>query len=86
MIHANWISGHARKVEKLRRAGLWMGAPTGKSGRARCAVLDAAFGDGRGGDGSWASWAFGLARWTTGYVTYATGLREAEAMTAALFY
>jgi hypothetical protein len=57
VLHANWMSGHARKQAKLQRAGLW------RASNADCATRGASAG----------SWALGLASWVLEIVTHRTG-------------
>lgn len=56
--HANWVSGHDRKVEKLKRSGLWA---TG-DGRGACAPGI----DGASTGGTWARWTRNYASWRIG--------------------
>ena len=82
--HANWISGHARKVEKLRRAGLWARFDSDGSCSA-LRRLSAGGGTHRGRRSLAATspssdWPAGLASWAMDYITYYNSNREPEVM------
>ena len=78
--HANWVSGHSRKVEKLRCAGLWARFASDGS----CAALRrlSACGGMKGGrrSGPSSDWPIVLASWAKDDVTYYNSNREPEVM------
>ena len=69
--HANWISGHERKVAKLRRSGLWA---TGRGSGICAAAMAAGSGTSAAGGSSLAR----VATWAKDYATHKVGGRELE--------
>ena len=67
--HANWVSGHRRKVEKLKGSGLWGSG----DGRSSCGQ----------GDATNAAWALFIVAWGRDYATWRVG-RTPEAIMAEL--